>query len=382
MKILKIAAAGLPLFQDTCVIDFVPVQRVTEDAAEKMDCIFAVSQKNFYRNTILSIVGINASGKTTVLKLLAFVCRMVNNESINSIKYCEILGDKEVAFDVWVYSEQQRTICQLHTVIEKKDDKYRIKDEWIKAKSIGSVSSKKALFEFDKDPDVVRSGDEEFLLDDVSIMVAVNKRWNESIPLVDMLDYTDVNQFNVTDDCPPELIEFFDPTVEYLKPCKKGNQWEVHLKFKGKNEIILNRMSELNRYLSSGTIKGLNVFKQATETFHNGGCLIVDEIENHFNEEIVSTLVRFYMDKKINPNGATLIFSTHYSELLDEFDRSDNIYITRNRNGITVENLSLTLKRNDIKKSEIFRSGYLYGTTPMYESYMALKKRLIQGELR
>lgn len=34
-------------------------------------------------------------------------------------------------------------------------------------------------------------------------------------------------------------------------------------------------------------------------TFEKGGYLIVDEIENHFNHEIVSTLIRFYMDKEL-----------------------------------------------------------------------------------
>lgn len=381
MKMLKIVANGLPLFQGTCVIDFVPIQRINEEATEKMDCIYSDNQRHFYLNQAIAVVGVNASGKTTVLKLIAFVCRMVNNEAINNIEYREILNDTAPTdIDVWLYSEVEQAVCHLHTTIEKNGSKYIIQDEWVKAKKIKSISSKKGLFDFDKDPDVVRNQDEEFLLDDVSIMVAINKRWNENIILIDMLDCTDTNLFSITDDCPAELIEFFDPTIEYLRTCKKGDNWIICLKFKGKDEIILNRISALNKYLSSGTIKGLNVFKRAADTFKTGGCLIVDEIENHFNEEIVSTLIRFYMDKKINPKGATLIFSTHYSGLLDEFDRSDNIYVTRNSDGITAENLSTALNRNDIKKSEVFRSGYLYGTTPIYELYMGLKKRLMSGD--
>lgn len=76
----------------------------------------------------------------------------------------------------------------------------------------------------------------------------------------------------------------------------------------------------------------------------------MDEIENHFNKEIVTTLVRFFMDSRLNRNGGTLIFTTHYPELLDEYDRNDGIYIVRNRNGITADNLSYILKRNDIKR--------------------------------
>ena len=102
----------------------------------------------------------------------------------------------------------------------------------------------------------------------------------------------------------------------------------------------------------------------------------VDEIENHFNKEIVTTLMRFFMDSRLNKNGGTLIFTTHYPELLDEYDRNDGICIVRNRNGITAENLSYILKRNDIKKSDAYQSGFLEGTTPAYEAYMRLKKSL------
>ena len=103
---------------------------------------------------------------------------------------------------------------------------------------------------------------------------------------------------------------------------------------------------------------------------------MIDEIENHFNKKNVDTLRRFFMDSGLNKNGSTLIYTTHYSELLDEYDRNDAIYIVRNRNGMTAENLSYILKRNDIKKSDAYQSGFLEGTTPAYEAYLRLKKNL------
>ena len=169
---------------------------------------------------------------------------------------------------------------------------------------------------------------------------------------------------SLSEDCPAELIAFFDPSIEYIRVKQDGKDTGGYLKFFDKPEIKLNRLSDIDRYLSSGTIKGINTFLCAMKTFNNGGYLIVDELENHFNHEIVSTLIRFYMDSKVNRGGATLIFSTHYAEILDEFERNDSIYIVRNRNGITVENLSKILKRNDIKKSEAYESDFLKGTVP------------------
>ena len=382
MKLLKIKANGLPLFNQTCEIDFMATQRVSPDNMEKMNLLFSKGSKNFFLNNVISFIGINASGKTTILKLITFVCKMLNNEGINHISCNEILdgmnSDDNVVFDT--YFSVENSICLLHTRIAKEEKKFLIKEESLKVKPFAKIKSKADIFVFDDAETVlVRDNDEAFLLDDVSIMVAYNKKIKDPLVVTDMLQYTNTNKLSITHDCPPELIAFFDPSVEYLHVKKKGKDTDICLKFKGKKEIVLNQFSELNRYLSSGTIKGINTFLNAIKTFEVGGYLIVDELENHFNHEIVSTLIRFYMDKKVNTNGAVMLFSTHYAELLDEFERNDNIYIVRNRNGITAENLSAILKRNDIKKSEAYESGFLEGTVPMYDAYMDLKNSIIRS---
>lgn len=383
MKLLKIVASGVPLFKDKCEIDFFALQRVTNDNADKMSCLFSASSQCFYQNNVMSFIGINASGKTSILKLISFVCSMLSNQSINNSSYTEVLdglnSNEKVSFDIFFYAEN-KTVNLLHTIIGKKGDKFIILDEFLKSKPSSKVKNKNAIFDFeDCNPLLTRNNDEAFLLDDVSIMVAFNKKTKDTLVVTDMLQYTNSNLLSISEDCPPELIAFFDPSVEYLHIKTKSKDTDIRLKFNGKEEIALNQLSDLNRYLSSGTIKGINTFLNATRVFENGGYLIVDELENHFNREIVSTLIRFYMDKKVNPKGAMLIFSTHYAELLDEFERNDNIYIVRNRGGITTENLSAILKRNDIKKSEAYQSGFLEGTVPMYDAYMALKNSLIHS---
>lgn len=388
MKILKIAAKDLPLFNGICEIDFLPQQRVNSENAENMSELFSTSSNTFYKNNVISFTGINASGKTSVLKLITFVFGMLNNTPINSITCSEVLDgiadNNTVSFDTFFFSETQnnKSVHLLNTVIAKENNKLKIVSETLKSKDVSKIRTKKTLYDFsDIETNFTRDVNSEFLLDDVSIMVAFNKRNKESINYTDMLRYTNINELDISEDCPVELISFFDPSIEYLKINKEKNKSNIHLKFKSKNEMILNQFSELNRYLSSGTIKGINTFLYAIRIFNNGGYLIIDELENHFNREIVSTLIRFYMDKKVNKKGATLIFSTHYSELLDEFERNDNIYIVRNRQGITIENLSKILKRNDIKKSEAYQSGLLGGTLPMYDAYMNLKNAIISDSI-
>lgn len=248
-------------------------------------------------------------------------------------------------------------------------------------KNVKSIKTKKSIFDFKNlNPIQVRKGDEEYLPDDVSIMISLNKKNNTKINLKDLVNWTNVNLIRMAlDEFPQELITFLDSSIEYIKFKKDdGNDIEVILKFKDKEEILTISPLEMENYLSSGTIKGINVFINAIIVLTQGGYLIIDEIENHFNKELAATLVRFFMNHKVNRKGAVIIFSTHYPELLDEFERNDNIYITRNNSGISVENLYNTLKRNDIKKSEVYQSGYLQGTVPAYESFIELKKALIR----
>lgn len=377
MKLLKVAISGLPLFNGEVKIEFAATQRVSSENAENMHHVFG----RVYQNNAIAVVGINASGKTSLLKVLSFVMGMLTSHMpINSMPCKEILegltSEQQVIIKCYFHSALNQVHC-LRTVIRKNKDRYSISEEELKSKNITKSMTKKDMYNFDDvQPDIVRNKREEYLLDDMSIMVAFNKRTNDPIAYVDMLQHTDTNQLAILDDVPMEMIAFFDPCIEYLRIQNKTKGPDIRLKFYDKEEIVISNIADLNHYLSSGTIKGINTFVYAMRTFETGGYLIVDELENHFNKEIVSTLIRFYRDKRVNPNGAVLVFTTHYAELLDEFERNDNIYIVRNRNGITVQNMSEVLKRNDIKKSEAYQSGFLEGTVPVYESYMALKKML------
>jgi predicted ATP-dependent endonuclease of OLD family len=379
MKLLKITADGLPLFKEKLDICFYAQQRVSEDQKDILYSLFS----NIYLNPANGFIGINASGKTSVLKVILLLLGILNNEPINHIETKDILGNAQKAvLNIFFYSESKKEICRLETIITSRQTKtegivYRILSESLWSKQADEVITRKSLLDFDgKDPVMLRSGQEDFLSDDVSIMIAHNKKTGEKMRVVNLLQFTNINVLPFSDNIPAEVITYLDPTVESLRFDEKDQKTVIRLKFKGKEEIVMNNPIQLNNYLSSGTVKGMITFTLAQEVLKKGGYIVVDEVENHFNKEIVTTLMRFFMDSKLNKNGGTLIFSTHYPELLDEYDRNDSIYIIRNRNGITVENLSTILKRNDIKKSDAYQSGFLEGTTPMYDAYMRLKKSI------
>lgn len=378
MKILRITVNGLPLFKQELDLLFYTQQRVSEDDKEKLYKI----EPNYYLHTACAFIGINASGKTSVLKVINLALNILRNEPINHVESRNILGGCENASFKICFFDNKRNICCLETVVKSKKAKaggyvYSIVEENLWEKPVSSVKSKKYLTDFSGlRPIAARNTDEAYLPDDVSFIIAHNKKTNDRIDVFSLLSYTNINVLPFTDDIPLEVITFLDPTIEKLCFEKIEDKALIHLKFKGEEELILNNAVELEQYLSSGTIKGIITFSMVKEVLASGGYILIDELENHFNKEIVVTLMRFFMDSSLNKSGSTLIFTTHYSELLDEYDRNDAIYIVRNRNGITAENLSYILKRNDIKKSDAYQSGFLEGTTPAYEAYLHLKKNL------
>ena len=378
MKILRITAQGLPLFKEDMDICFYTQQRVSEDDRNNLYNLI----DNYYLHSACAFIGINASGKTSVLKVINLALNIIKNEPINHVEAKTILGGSEKAAIRTYFYDKRKYICCLETVITAKKVKtgeyvYSILSERLWEKPIAGVKSKKYLTDFDGiEPVDTRNSNEAYLSDDVSFIIAHNKKVNDTVEVFSLLSYTNVNVLPFTEDIPLEVITFLDPTIEKLCFEQAEGKTFIHLKFRDEDEIILNNAVDLEQYLSFGTIEGIITFSMVKEVLQSGGYLLVDEIENHFNKEIVTTLMRFFMDSRLNKRGGTLIFTTHYPELLDEYDRNDGICIVRNRNGITVENLSYILKRNDIKKSDAYQSGFLEGTTPAYEAYMRLKKNL------
>lgn len=378
MKIFRIKASGLPLFNEELDIKFYSTQRVSDD--DKTLLIEISRKPALYLNPSTVFIGINASGKTSVLKVLELSLRMLNSEPINHITVRSILGNCEKAQFEQYFLDVNNNICLLKTIISSNrtiagEIKYSIVYEEYYEKPLASVSGRKYLCDFDSiEPKEIRNNTEMYLSDDVSIVIGHNKATGDKMSVESLLSYTNINILPYFDSISPEIISFLDSTVEKIWFENNSPKRIVHLKFYGKDEIILNSSLELEKYLSSGTIKGIVVFTLARAIIQSGGYLIIDEIENHFNNEIVATLIRFFRESRVNINSGSIIYSTHYAQLLDEYDRNDSIYITRNNNGITVRNLSESLSRNDIKKSDVYRSDLLQGTAPSYETYAKLRK--------
>lgn len=381
IKILRIRVNGLPLYKNSFDISFYAVQRVQSNHLNSVFNLFG----NIYVNTVEAFAGINASGKTTALKVVSFTSMLLGATPLNSEFVPQILGDGiNTVFDIDFYVNEKIYHLTSEIIKEKSTDgnpKVRIVSERLWDKSVTTKINKTNLLDYDENTPVrVRNNSDEYLPDDVSIMIAVNKQIQNKSIFIDLAMLTNFNFFLPDGgSVPTEIISLLDPTIEYISVENVNDKVITKLKFYRQKELVLFNPVELYFYLSSGTVKGVRVFSDAVRVLKNGGYMIVDEVENHFNRELVASLLRLFLNKRTNPNGAVLIFSTHYPELLDELERNDAVFITRSNEGLTVDNLNNLLKRNDMKKSEVYQSNFLGGTAPKYNSLLALQKSIIKG---
>ena len=82
MKLLRITAEGLPLFKEKLDLNFYAQQRVAEEDKNILYPLFS----SIYLNSANGFIGINASGKTSVLKVVLLVLELLNNEPVNHIE--------------------------------------------------------------------------------------------------------------------------------------------------------------------------------------------------------------------------------------------------------------------------------------------------------
>lgn len=381
LKILNIKVNGINVFEDKLNINFYCKDKVVDDNSVKN--VYGT----IYTNNIISIIGLNAVGKTTLLKIINLILQIiVNGRGINDVfDDISLLPEK---FDYEVVFFFADKFYKVHSYVQKYYEKSELKiefiEEFIHSTNKSSISSKAKLNEFietqldGNNAEITRSK-----LPNISKLIL--KREDSIIGIItkdntsfcrNMLDSVNLNYLYIKNNSPREILNLFDDNIEYLRK-NSDDIADLSLKFKNSDEVYENKpLLFWNNILSSGTIKGNSMAFSCIPILKTGGYLIVDEIENHLNKQLIRVFIDIFCDNEINKNGATLIFTSHYPELLDFLDRADNIFVlTRNEgNKTNTKLLSDLIERNDIKKSDVILSNALKGTAPSYESIQSFKK--------
>lgn len=372
MKILRVKFDNIIIFNNSFDIDFTAQDRITQENG-----VYKV-WNSINTQQVISIIGINAVGKTTSIKLLNMAMEIVlNNKGLNEVDIPMILLNEITQVEgiiMTIYFYKENKIFELKSNIKYKTNKngevyLYYEEEVLKVKNKTNVKSKTDIFNFKElktSDKIIRTELQEDLLkllkddDSISIMVAKNVRTTLNTMLQGVK--SKLNQVSGVVD--KEILNVFDDNLKKLEKTEGEDTIDVEFK-NSEAKINLKNMS-LEDIISSGTIKGQRIIKNALIALKNGGYLLIDELENHLNKELVKMVINIFNNKDINKNGACLVFTTHYAEILDSFDRKDNIYVlTRDEKYFTnISRYSDLVKRNELKKSEVILSNFIKGTAP------------------
>lgn len=371
MKLLKVKAKGFKNCMDDFEIDFVAKSKKTSEDIEYE--LNEIAEGLYVYNTV-GVVGKNASGKTTTLELLDWCYDILGTFSLSERGNCY----DGISLEMIFYEEGY--IYRYITDLKNSDslqDKAAFKNQRLYGKKYYKSKVRK-IFEDDWDNLTIFRSE---IPEEISMVFAVLKKskfrafyYSDSLDseMIYSMTFKLMKLANLDQNILIKVLKIFDENVGNIRQIDENN---YSLEYQGQTSKL--SVQELYRFLSSGTTKGLILYIVAIISLKMGFDLIVDEIENHFHKTLVDNLIMLYKDKKVNRNNATLYFSTHYCELLDLFNRSDNIFITHSRGKIEIENMYETYGlRTELLKSKKFYQN-AFDTAVNYEALMDLKRELM-----
>ena len=180
-----------------------------------------------------------------------------------------------------------------------------------------------------------------------------------------------LRNYEISLDVLAKIIRIFDENIKKLTKLDDHNYRIVT----EHDELVMSD-TQLIYYLSSGTTKGILLYTLMVASLKEGFDLLIDEVENHFHKTLVENMISLYKDKRVNRNNATLVFTTHYCEVLDQMGRQDNIWVCNANSYIHLANMYEVYHiRPVLLKSKQYYNN-AFRTAVNYDDLMALKKVL------
>lgn len=386
MKLLKISFDHLRMFENGLFeMDF-----YASDKVPAGDESVAQLAGRIYSNNVVGLAGINASGKTTALALIELAGRIVEGLSLlggslpSTIATC---FDGDPTFRCLAC--EGRTCFLIESEIRRGGDSdsgeaplvfgdelvYSLPISKLRRSDLASWEALKVASQLRYQRAELPDSWLAFASPEVSISAAAIAKETGArrrVPMLRDSGFVLKRDFAGLD----TVLRVFDPSIEHLEVAADGKAFSA--KFKGCDPMVLSE-GGLGEVLSSGTVRGVALIGRAISALRCGGYLLVDEIENHLNRQLVNVVLDLFVSAETNPLGATLVFTTHYPQLLDSVHRKDNVYFLASTygNGSRVVKYCTQVKRIENKKSEVFVSNFVKGTAPRYVDVKSLKELIV-----
>jgi len=335
--------------------------------------------------TVMALKGANASGKTSVLKTLAFLFDF-GKRSFNYLKEDEIpfdsyFGNKNpsdmyVVFsdgnDIFKYELEVTTEKVLSEsiykndalIIERKANEFTYIDEKyqdikiIKLKDKSSLISTAAQYEVESFLEVfsffVRNlSNVDFfgLRDEFINYENASKNYYENSNLFEFAKYVITNSDT-------GIIDILIKEHENIE--KKEKEYIPFFKY------LIDGKEEYLTYLEqSSGVKSLYAQLLAYQLMlSSGGILILDEFDINLHPDLLPILIDFFDDPEKNVNDAQLIFTTHNAEIMEKLKKYRTVLVNKEDNEsflYRMDELNGEVLRNDRPLTPIYNSGRIGG---------------------
>lgn len=382
MRLLKVEFNGDDLFKDEVIsLDLYAQDKVSPGKGGRGPSeVHRVRESStVYSLNVIGIGGVNAAGKTTTLKLLSFAFRVLTADCIMRgfpAEFSRMPAKLKNRFEmraIFFHNDSYYYLDSLIAVDDLDDrDSFHFVDEelWrarpyaIRKKDLETFSR----FQEKAEPYLRRTPNPDWdagvVADDV--LKALGRKASIVRLISSDTDARVISKIGLEGKShPSSVIQVFDSSVEHLTWDEDSEVFR--LKFKGEPERFVSRAAAASM-LSSGTVSGAELVENAIAVLSTGSYMIVDEVESHLNKSLVVAVMDLFISPATNPKGATLIFSTHYLEILDELGRKDDLYLLVRDESCRSSLVKYRDKvsRVENKKSEALLSGLIKGANPSY----------------
>ena len=372
MKLLRIRTSNYKNCCDDFTIDLVAKSKKTSEDKEYE--LQKIAEDLYVFNTV-AFVGKNASGKTSAIELMECCYSILGEFRLEDKHYNYDNVKLEMIFYHKDYIYKYNTILKADPNLGNKanfTEQHIYRKKYYKSKI-------KEIYSDEGFEEITDLGE---LPEDTSIVFFVLKK-KETRAVYFNCDGEGANTYHqmframktykISKTVLTKVIRIFDDKIKSLEMVD-----EKRYKLVYQDCVKELSDSELVYMLSSGTTKGVLLYIFVVAALENGFDLLIDEVENHFHKTLVENMISLFKDKTVNKKAATLIFTTHYCEVLDLFNRQDNILIAKSDNKIRLDNMyeSYNIRPELLKSRQFYNNAF--DTSVNYEDLMALKKELMR----
>ena len=370
MNLLRVKASHFKNCCDDFIIDLTSKSKKT---AEDKEYELQEIAPDLHAFNTAAFIGKNASGKTTAIELLDCAYSILGEFRLEGKHYSYDGAQLELTFyhDGFLYL-YETALSSGKTM----GNQAVFRDERLCRKEYFKTNVKE-IFDREGYEEMQDLGD---LPEDTSNVFFILKKKQTRAVFFDSFSggsdtyqtlFRALKNYDIGMDVLAKVIRIFDENIRELARVDDHNYRVVI----GNGERIMSD-TQLIYFLSSGTTKGILLYTLMAASLKEGFDLLIDEVENHFHKTLVENMISLYKDKSVNRNNATLIFTTHYCEVLDLMGRQDNIWICNADSRIHLTNMYEDFNiRPVLLKSRQYYSN-AFRTAVNYDDLMALKKVL------